>query len=104
VVQKVTPYLRLNIVWLNNKLGLSIDQINSKNIIPLTNYYFWPKNNAWDQINIELQAKPWIEKRERVRILNNITQTINCWKTNSKIKTITSSKLNFNEFELIDQT
>lgn len=92
--KKSTPYLKLNIIWLNNKLGLSIDQINYKNIIPITNYYFWPNNNVWDQINIELQAKPWINKREQVLILNKINQTINCWKLNN-------TKLNFSEFELV---
>ena len=92
--KKSTPYLKLNIIWLNNKLGLSIDQINYKNIIQITNYYFWPNNNVWDQINIELQAKPWINKREQVLILNKINQTINCWKLNN-------TKLNFSEFELV---
>lgn len=49
-------------------------------------YYFWPRNDTWDQINIELRSKPWINERERTITLNEITQVMNQWRLNKEIK------------------
>lgn len=99
--QNTIPYLRLKIVWLSDRLGLSVNQVNSENTIFLTSYYFWPINDAWDQIEIELKSKPWVKERERIVILNNVTQIINYWKKNVEKETINSIQNKFNEFEFV---
>ena len=37
-------------MWLDTKLGVAIDQVQGTEKIPLTNYFFWPKSNIWEQI------------------------------------------------------
>ena len=56
---------KLNVLWLENELGIAIDQIQSGEQIPLTDYFFWPKIDAWYQIKRELETKPWISKEEK---------------------------------------
>ena len=82
----MTSYLQINITWLVDRLGFSVDQVNAENKIPLTSYYFWPKSDAWNQIDIELRSKIWIKQRERFIILNEITKIMNQWKSNVKIE------------------
>lgn len=74
--------LELQILWLENCLGLTINQKISKQIIPLTPYYFWPVNEAWEQIRFELDSKSWISKTEKIRILNLVVDTMNYWQEN----------------------
>tara|TARA_B100000683_G_C12495122_1_gene555910 strand:+ start:846 stop:1121 length:276 start_codon:yes stop_codon:yes gene_type:complete len=81
--------LELNILWLNNKIGVGIDQLQSGEKIPLTKYFFWPKTDAWDQIKSELETKPWIENSKKIELLDNITTIINRWQsTNSNTSTL----------------
>jgi len=70
---------KLNILWLENKLGISIDQIQSGKRIPLTNYFFWPESDAWEQIRNELNSKPWILNEEKAELLNTTAVTMNKW-------------------------
>jgi 30S ribosomal protein 3 len=64
------PKFKLNILWLKNELGIAVDQLQSEERIPLTEYFFWPKNDAWDQIRRELETKPWISTIEKGNLLN----------------------------------
>ena len=48
----MTLKCKLNILWLENELGITIEQI------PLTDYFFSPKSDTWDQIRQELETKP----------------------------------------------
>jgi len=70
---------KLNILWLKNKLGIAIDQIQSGKKIPLTNYFFWPESDAWEQIRNELDGKPWILNEEKAELLNATAVTMNKW-------------------------
>jgi len=79
---------KINTIWLENKLGLSINQIQSNNQIPLTPYFFWPKTNVWDQIKIELDTKTWILNSEKTTLLNSVAEIMNQWQdyANKKIE------------------
>ena len=74
--------LRLKVLWLKNCLGLSIDQVSLKSQLPITFYYFWPRTEAWDQLKLELDSKPWLSEKEKIIILNIATDIINHWRTN----------------------
>ena len=40
---------KLNILWLENELGVALIKYKGEKI-PLTNYFFWPQNDTWEQI------------------------------------------------------
>ena len=86
--------IRFKILWLENSLGLAIDQIGLNNSTLLTNYYFWPRSNVWEQIQFELNSKEWITEREKVMILNHVTEILNNWQKNTK------REIYQNEYEL----
>ena len=71
--------LNLQILWLNDSLGFCINCQTPKGIIPLTSYYFWPINDAWEQLKVELDSKLWLQKEERVKVLNLVVDTMNNW-------------------------
>lgn len=71
---------QIKTLWLNGVLGIAIDQVLNKGNLPLTSYYFWPRNDAWEVIRLELDSKPWISEHEKELILQKITETSNDWK------------------------
>ena len=83
----MAPRFKLNILWLENELGIAIDQIQSGEQIPLTVYFFWPKSDTWDQIRRELETKPWILTKEKAQLLNATATIMNQWQ-NSMNKTV----------------
>ena len=53
---------------------MSIDQTVIQNhSYPLTQYYFWPRTEAWEQLKLELDSKPWLSEKEKISILNLAT-------------------------------
>lgn len=74
--------LTLQVLWLEDSLGLAINQKKAESIVPLTSYYFWPVSKAWEQIRFELDSKQWIPSEERIRILNVAVDVMNCWQQN----------------------
>lgn len=75
---------RIKILWLKNTLGIAVDQIYSQKRVPLTSYYFWPRNDAWELIRLEINSKPWITEDDKTAILNQITQILNSWIKNTE--------------------
>jgi 30S ribosomal protein 3 len=69
----------LKFLWMEKSLGICLDQKIGHKLSPLTEYYFWPKNDAWDEIRINLEVKSWITQSELFSILNQITEVINDW-------------------------
>lgn len=65
--------LKLKVLWFKELLGLAIDQNIEFQSSPITSYYIWPKTEAWEQLKLELDSRPWLSSKEKVKILNLTT-------------------------------
>ena len=74
------------LVWGENSIGIAIDEIFLTTPSLITNYYYWPQTDAWEQIRLDLETKIWIPKDEQRKILNTITENLNSWKKNTNPK------------------
>lgn len=93
--------LEIKVLWLENYLGLAIDEVNSNIVTQLTPYYFWPKTDAWEQLKNELNSKLWIEEREKIILLNDVSQIMNHWQKNRKEQSFKSVKDQYKKIKFI---
>ncbi|XP_075475872.1 small ribosomal subunit protein cS23-like [Primulina tabacum] len=75
------PRLVLKFVWMEKNIGIAIDQVipGGHGTIPLSPYYFWPRKDAWEELKVMLESKPWISKKQTVVLLNQATDIITLW-------------------------
>ncbi|HEU0228367.1 MAG TPA: hypothetical protein VFQ86_11550 [Arachidicoccus soli] len=67
------------VVCLENKIAICLDQQLADKTSPVTEYFFWPQSDAWDELNKLLESKPWITLSNRIFVLNILTDLINYW-------------------------
>jgi len=94
--------LKLKVLWLTNSLGLAIDQECGGQSYPLTSYYVWPKTEAWEQLKLELDSRPWLLKEKKIQVLNLSTEIMNYWKENRKVKSRRQLSLYYQSINFIN--
>ncbi|CAN6574467.1 unnamed protein product [Malus baccata var. baccata] len=74
------PRLVLKFIWMEKNIGIALDQmIPGHGSIPLSPYYFWPRKDAWEELKVLLESKPWISQKQMIILLNQATDIINLW-------------------------
>uniref|UniRef100_A0A5B7BK20 Ribosomal protein PSRP-3/Ycf65 n=1 Tax=Davidia involucrata TaxID=16924 RepID=A0A5B7BK20_DAVIN len=74
------PRLVLKFIWMEKNIGLALNQvIPGHGTIPLSPYYFWPRKDAWEELKVMLENKPWISQKQMIILLNQATDIINLW-------------------------
>ena len=91
-------HLKLRVIWGKNFLGLGIDQVIGIYHLPITTYYFWPRTEAWEQLRLELELKPWIQNEEKIKVLNSAAKLMNfCMQEYRNTESIEIVKKRFTE-------
>ncbi|KZV53873.1 30S ribosomal protein 3-1, chloroplastic-like [Dorcoceras hygrometricum] len=75
------PRLVLKFIWMEKNIGIALDQViaGGRGTVPLSPYYFWPRKDAWEELKVLLESKPWISHKQTVVLLNQATDIINLW-------------------------
>jgi len=42
------------------------------NSSPLTEYFVWPRKDAWEELKLALEARPWISDKDKILLLNRL--------------------------------
>lgn len=74
----------LKFLWLNKSIAVGLDQKMGERSTPLTEFFFWPQTDAWEEIRIYLENNTWIGENNSILLLNQVTEVINEWQDKSE--------------------
>lgn len=83
----------LKFLWLEKSVAVCLDQEIGEKTTPLTEYYFWPQKDAWEEMKNFLENKTWITQNESIVLLNQVTEVINAWQDKENFQTNDIMKL-----------
>jgi len=87
------------VLWSKTYIGIAINEIHKNNCdLPLTTFYFWPREDGWKLLKAELDSKPWMAEQSKLEILNGYTAIIKYWleNVNNNINPIRPNTENLN--------
>eukprot|EP00884_Botryococcus_braunii_P018166 jgi/Botrbrau1/5032/Bobra.0396s0045.1 len=77
----------LSFLWLEKNVAVAVDQIFMKDArAPISEFFFWPRKDAWEELKAFLETKPWITERDKVLLLNKTTEVINFWQGENGVR------------------
>lgn len=80
---KKEPKYLFKVLWSKTYVGIAINEIYKEDCnLPLTTFYFWPREDGWKLLKSELDSKPWVEDEVKLEILNGYTSIIKYWLKN----------------------
>lgn len=95
---KIRINYTFKVIWSKNEVAVAIDKIQDKHFfIPITSFYFWPRENSWELVKSDLEDRPWLTPIERANILNNYTKIIKYWTIYRNLTFYTKKKLNLKQ-------
>jgi 30S ribosomal protein 3 len=92
------PTYFINCLYLDKAVGLAVDQeLASGERGPVTEYYWWPAKDAWEELSNQLNAMPWISQNEVITLLNTATAIINFWQNPEARPTLEEARAEFTD-------
>nr|Q9BAC3.1 RecName: Full=Small ribosomal subunit protein cS23; AltName: Full=30S ribosomal protein 3, chloroplastic; Short=PSRP-3 [Euglena mutabilis]AAK27691.1 ycf65 [Euglena mutabilis]ABB02350.1 Ycf65 [Euglena mutabilis]AMD08065.1 putative ribosomal protein 3 [Euglena mutabilis] len=77
----------LKFLLIDKVIAVCLDQkISNERLNPLTEYFFWPQRDAWEDMKNFIDNNDWIDPKDAVNILNRITEVINFWEESAQLK------------------
>lgn len=97
-LQAAPAEFQLNFLWMDKNIAVAVDQVFAKGQkSPVTEYFFWPRMDAWEELRAALESRPWIDERSKILLLNKTTEVINYWQDEETTHTIADATAKFEE-------
>lgn len=95
------PRFILKVVWLEENVAFAVDHVIGKSTSPLTAYFFWPRDHAWEKLKEELDSKNWLTENEKIDLLNKSTEIMEFWQEKGKKISMLQAQSKFPEVAFV---
>jgi 30S ribosomal protein 3 len=64
------PEYKLVFLWMDKNIAVGVDQVYARgNSSPLTEYFVWPRKDAWEELKVAMEGRPWVSDLDKVRVV-----------------------------------